>query len=378
MLQLSYGTKSFPQQLLFFLLLYRIRRSGKLCLKTKHTHLRQQAEVFFYKFFIFMKNKEVTIIAGPCSVDEKNVAEIREIANITIKGQDGMQYPAVAGTRIVGLKSRTELSQDGKGMGMDYEAYAKNMDILLSGGSIDDFEIMPSALIAAEIHKETNMMIATEVMNPIIQMPSYIGRIGKGKLLPWNPAVAQLGWHVEQMAAFARKHGWHIGLKNGKWIGDHLHTSDTEDYTGQTTMEKAWIGLVKYAGELEHDIILIHRGVDVPGKGNYRNAPVHTIAKRVKKDTGVKLYFDPSHSYGPKLRDSIPQAIIEALGMRLNDEEYVYDGVLVETGTSSTDTDQHITVAELRDIIKEVSTFRTLMSPDVEKAVTRTSNYQYV
>lgn len=300
------------------------------------------------------------IIAGPCSVDEKNVSEIREIAAITVEDKTGMKKRAVAGTRIVGLKSRTELSAEGKGMGMDYQAYANNMAKLLNGQGINDFEVMPSALIAEEIHKETGMIIATEIMNPIIQLPSYIGRIGNGKLLPWNPAVAQLGWHVEQMAAFSRKYGWHIGLKNGKWIGDHLHTSDSEEYTGQTTMEKAWIGLVKYAGELEHDVILIHRGVDVPDKGNYRNAPVHMIARRVKQTTGNTLFFDPSHSYGPKMRDDIPQAIIDALKMKLNEEEYVYDGVLVETGTSSTDTDQHITVNELKDIIKEIATFREL------------------
>lgn len=302
------------------------------------------------------------IIAGPCSVDEKNVSEIREIAAITVEDKTGKKKKAVAGTRIVGLKSRTELSTEGKGMGMDYQAYANNMVKLLNGQGINDFEVMPSALIAEEIHKETGMIIATEIMNPIIQLPSYIGRIGNGKLLPWNPAVAQLGWHVEQMAAFSRKYGWHIGLKNGKWIGDHLHTSDSEEYTGQTTMEKAWIGLVKYAGELEHDVILIHRGVDVPDKGNYRNAPVHMIARRVKQTTGNTLFFDPSHSYGPKMRDEIPKAIIDALKMKLNEEEYVYDGVLVETGTSSTDTDQHITVAELKDVIKEVSKWRDFIS----------------
>ncbi len=310
-----------------------------------------------------MKNNSVSIIAGPCSVDEKNISEIREISRIEVTDHQGKKQRAIAGTRIVGLKSRTELSADGKGMGMDYPAYCTNMNIFMSGGRIDDFEIMPSALIAAEIAKETHMIIATEVMNPLIQLPSYVGRIGKGKLLPWNPAVTQLGWHIEQMAAFVRKHGWHIGLKNGKWIGDHIHTSDKQDYTGQTTMEKAWIGLVKYAGELEQDIILIHRGVDVPGKGDYRNAPVHHIAKRVKKDTGVKLYFDPSHSYGPKMREAIPQAVIEAMKMQIDEGEYLYDGVLIEAGTSATDTDQHITIAELRDIVEEIAQFRTLISP---------------
>ncbi len=310
-----------------------------------------------------MNNIAVSIIAGPCSVDEHNIAEIKEISRIEVTNKKGRKHRAIAGTRIVGLKSRTELSPDGSGMGMDYPAYTRNMSTLLQGGTIQDFEVLPSALIAAEISDETDMIIATEVMNPIIQLPSYIGRIRPGKLLPWNPAVTQLGWHIDEMAAFARAHGWHIGLKNGKWIGDHLHTSNTEEYTGQTTMEKAWIGLVKYAGELTHDIILIHRGVDVPDKGNYRNAPVHTIAKRVKKDTGVRLYFDPSHSYGPKMRESIPEAVIEAMKMKLDDTEYVYDGVLIETGTSATDTDQHISIIELRQIVTEIATFRELAPP---------------
>ncbi|CAN5173083.1 hypothetical protein BH09PAT2_BH09PAT2_00690 [soil metagenome] len=310
-----------------------------------------------------MNNDSVTIIAGPCSVDEKNISEIREIARIEYQDKEGTYHRAIAGTRIVGLKSRTDLSVDGSGMGMDYPAYVRHMEVMIKGGGIKDFEILPSALIAEEIYKETNMIIATEVMNPIIQLPSYIGRIGPGKLLPWNPAVTQLGWHVEQMAAFARPYGWHIGLKNGKWIGDHMHVADSDEFAGQTTMEKAWVGLVKYAGIIEQDIILIHRGVDVPGKGNYRNAPVHKIAKRVKKNTGVKLFFDPSHSFGPKMRDSIPQAVIEAMKMTL-DGQYLYDGVLIETGTSATDTDQHITMDELREIVKEIATFRDLQSPD--------------
>ena len=129
-------------------------------------------------------------------------------------------------------------------------------------------------------------------------------------------------------------------------------------------MEKTWIGLVKFAGDLEHDIILINRGVDVPDKGNFRNIPVHTISKRVKKNTGVKLFFDPSHSYGPKMRDSITQAVIDAMRMKVNEDEYLYDGALIETGTSSTDTDQHISVKELEHIVKEIAKFRTLQIPN--------------
>ena len=103
-----------------------------------------------------MKNLEVTIIAGPCSVDENNIKEIHEIAKIEVKSRKGKKQRAVAGTRVVGLKSRTELDPEGHGMGMDFSAYKTNMEILLNGGTIADFEILPSALIAEKIHKETN------------------------------------------------------------------------------------------------------------------------------------------------------------------------------------------------------------------------------
>ncbi|OGK35852.1 hypothetical protein A3A93_01205 [Candidatus Roizmanbacteria bacterium RIFCSPLOWO2_01_FULL_38_12] len=310
-----------------------------------------------------MKNQKITIIAGPCSIDDNNINEIMEIAKITIRNRSGKKQKAVAGTRVVGLKSRTELDMSGKGMGMDFEVYKKNMEILLKGGTLSDFKVLPSAYIAEKLVEKTGLMIATEVMNPIIQLPSYEKRIPHRKLLPWNPAVNQLGWQIEQTVAFAKRNGWHIGIKNGKWIGDHIHTSNTDEYLGKTTMEKTWAGLVKYATGIDGDVILIHRGVDVPGKENFRNAPVHAIAKRVKKDTKVKLFFDPSHTYGPKLRDHIVDAVIEAMKMKIEKNEFLYDGVLIETGTSSTDTDQHITIAELQLLVAKLAKFRDLVAP---------------
>ena len=71
-------------------------------------------------------------------------------------------------------------------------------------------------------------------------------------------------------------------------------------------MEKTWIGLSHYTGMnepgLEEKLILIHRGVDIYNKGDYRNLPVHQAAKRTKIATKAKLFFDPSHIHGPKLR----------------------------------------------------------------------------
>jgi len=315
-----------------------------------------------------MKNRLVTIIAGPCSVDDNNIKEIREISEIEVRNSEGQKQRAIGGTRIVGLKSRTELDSSGNGMGMDYDAYRKNGEIIMNGGGIKDLEILPSAYIAEEIVNETGMIIATEVMNPIIQLPSFEGKVGEGQFIPWNPAVNQLGWHIEQTAMFARRNGWHVGLKNGKWIGDHLHAADDENYTGRTTMEKTWSGLTRYIQNIEGDIILIHRGVDVPGKGDFRSAVVHNIAGRVKKETGAKLYFDPSHSYGPKLRSHIVGAVVEAMRMKTSDDEYLYDGALIETGTSSTDTEQHITVKELRELVSVLSSFRDLVPPQTVKS----------
>lgn len=295
-------------------------------------------------------NSQCAIIAGPCSIDEHNINEVMQISEMEVKNRQGKIHRAIAGTRIVGLKSRTELAPDGSGMGMDYRAVRNNVHILTNGGNVHDLEIPPSVIIAQSIYNKTGMLIATEIMMPAAQMPAYESRIPMGKLMPWNPAVNQLGWQLMEIALFAKKNGWHIGIKNGKWIGE--------------TMEKAWAGLTNYARGINGDIILIHRGVDTPDKGDYRSLPVHQSAQRTKKKTGAKLYFDPSHSYGPKMRDEIVEAVIAAMEMKISESEYLYDGVLVEAGTSKTDTEQHITLKELETMVKKLASFRDLVSPN--------------
>ncbi len=304
-----------------------------------------------------MINCQLKIIAGPCSVDEDNLKEIWQIADLKVNG-----YPAVFGTRVVGLKSRTIYHQKGEGMGIDFESFKKNLFSTLAESSKK--YSYPSVKIAKEIVKKTHLIVATEVMEPVLQLPFYEKKVFQGRLFIWNPAVNQLGWPILIMGELAKKNNWWIGLKNPKWVGENLKTADLPSFTKMTTMEKTWEGLVTYSSYKEKTV-LIHRGVDVAEKGDYRNAPVHQIAKRVKQRTGCQLFFDPSHSYGPKLRGDIVKATIEAMKMMASDKEFLYDGILIEVGTSKTDTEQHISLEELKFLVNQLARFRVLeINPD--------------
>ena len=65
------------------------------------------------------------------------------------------------------------------------------------------------------------------------------------------------------------------------------------------------------------------------------------------------------------MRRHIVAAVLEAMRMKMNDEEYVYDGILIEVGTSTTDTDQHITLEELAVLAQELAKERDLVTPDM-------------
>ena len=132
----------------------------------------------------------VSIVAGPCSVDESNVSDILEIAKLCINGKK-----AVAGTRVVGLKSRTAHTTEKSSMGMDCEAYHHNLKMLFEGKGHACFISPPSLKIMQYILEQTKMVMATEVMNPLVQIPPLQEQL-KANLLLWNPSVNQLGWQV--------------------------------------------------------------------------------------------------------------------------------------------------------------------------------------
>ena len=293
------------------------------------------------------------IIAGPCSVDRTNIEQVREILSIKINGKR-----AVAGTRIVGLKSRTTYNSNGNGMGMDFSAYNHNLKLLLNGKGINDFIDFPSMIMAKKIQDEFNCIIATEIMDSSIQMP-LIEKTLKGDVLVWNPAVMQLGWPIYHMSKYCERNNWYLGFKNPKNLD--ITVKEAENDNLSAPLEKVWSGITTYSNLPMNKKILIHRGVDSEIKTNFRAELIHNTAKRVKQSLqDCLMFFDPSHSYGPKMRDNIVDGAIFAMKMKDNNENFLYDGILIEVGDSSTDTDQHITIEELKMLINKISEFREL------------------
>lgn len=316
----------------------------------------------FKNLRIIMKNKTedaVTIIAGPCSIDENNAHQLGEISQIEIKNQDGKAQRAIAGVRVVGLKSRTTLSDAEGSMGIDYEFFKQNFDMLMKSRK-SKLKCPPSVEMAREIHEKTGMIVASEIMSPIVQLPLYEKYFKNKELILWNPSVNQLGWQVFEMGQFAKKNKWKIALKNGKWLPCDQVEADNPYRKESTDIEKAWQGLAKYARLKTEDVIFIHRGFDIATKGNFRNLPLHNLAARVKQNTGAKMFFDPSHSFGPKMREHILPGTVAAMQLRTPDGRFVYDGILIEAGDSQTDTLQHVTLSELKLLAQKIADIRPL------------------
>lgn len=303
---------------------------------------------------------DLEIYAGPCSITPENTEEvIAETAKITTP--DGVR--AIYGTRVVGLKSRTALDLKGDGMGIDSQVM---QEVIQKGVEATKNHQIPSVELAEKIAKATGMQIATEIMIPHLQLPFWAAKKAlKGNVMVWNPAVEQLGWNLLELANFARENDWNVGIKHAKFLGkDPLEVANHPDYKGETTLEKVLLGLTTYVGKIDGDLIIIHRGVDVPGRGDYRNAIIHHIMKRVKsKIPHSKIFFDPTHTIGPVMRHTIVDEIISSMKLKVG-SDFLYDGILMEAGSSSpVDIGEHITLDELRDLVKTLSEFRKIRSP---------------
>lgn len=300
---------------------------------------------------------DLEVIAGHCSFNPEYLNELYSMAEIQVSDGRGGMERALSAERIVGLKSRTNYNASGEGMGIDFRVIEQ---AIMSGSSE---ELPPSVIFAQNFVREANMGVATEIMLPDIQLPFYEGRIPKGQLFPWNPSINQLGWSMRQMAQIASRNNWTVGVKNGKWLGEPFKEVNQENSQTETSMEKAWFGLASFAKASKCNMAFIHRGVDVPEKDEHRNALVHEVVKRLaKKVPGAGRFFDPSHSLGSKLRDKIVETTIEAMRMKVGNE-FLYTGILIEAGTSETDTNQHISINELEFMLKEIGKFRRLGGP---------------
>jgi len=308
-------------------------------------------------------NNLISIIAGPCSVDHYNIQEVLEIAKMQVTNRQGKTQKAVTGTRIVGMKSRTNLNPEKEWLGCDYQQVCQNLQRIAEGTSINDLSPHPSAELTRRVLEETHLMVATEVIIPSIQMPVLSRAVEHlntaGRIMVWNPSVNQLGGQVLELAQYAKKNQWKIGLKNGKWLGEEYEIVENADFKELTSMEKTWLGLHSYAKGAQ-EIVMIHRGCDIPDKNNYRNVPVHYAASRVKNASKSSMLYDPSHIHGPKKRDEIVQKTVEAMKLKNLDGDYLYDGVLVEVGTAKSDTDQHLSLRELHTLCQQLAEFRDI------------------
>lgn len=296
----------------------------------------------------------LTIIAGPCSVNKNNIEEIEEILNIEINGNK-----VISGIRCVGLKSRTNYIDNSYDMGIDLEVFKYNQQLLISGKSYNEFEIMPSIELAKQLQDKYNCIIATEIMEPAIQIPLF-DKYLTGSFIPWNPAVNALGWNIQHISKYCEKRdNWLLGIKNPKNLGISVEDAEVKNMTAP--MEQVWFGLVSYSNLPNERKILIHRGVDSEKKSNFRSELVHKTAMRVKNSVnGAKLFFDPSHSFGSRMRDEIVNGTIEVMKIKDLFGNFLYDGILIEVGTSTTDAGQHISVKELRELVNKLSEFRSI------------------
>jgi len=122
-----------------------------------------------------MKNEtprqKIIIIAGPCSLNSDNIEQLYRIADIRVVNSLQKSQQAIWGLRVVGLKSRTSMNSTGEGMGMDFHEYMYNANLIASQKSIDEFKIYPSAIIAKQLTEKTGLVVAAEIMDPIIQLP---------------------------------------------------------------------------------------------------------------------------------------------------------------------------------------------------------------
>lgn len=302
-----------------------------------------------------MRNTLVEIIAGPCSIDKRNRADVDCIAKTGI----------VTKVRFVPAKSRTVHSSDNF-EGIDADILNQKIRGLAKTGTINK-KPLPSVKWAEKFRRaHPGIGLALEIVSPVLQLPCYANTnlFGSDALFIWSPAAQQLGWPIRTMGEFADRHKWTLGIKNGKWVET---VPESNKRASVTDVEKTWQGLSTWATGINRRgrNVLIHRGFNAGSKnGNFRNLPIHEIAMRLKQKTNMAMFFDPSHSFGPRLRNKIVDGTLVAMDLTLPNGEYLYDGILIEVAGKNgvkTDAKQHISITELETLANKLSSARGII-----------------
>lgn len=130
-------------------------------------------------------------------------------------------------------------------------------------------------------------------------------------ILVWIGARNQNHYIQQEIArAIANEKGVYLMVKNQPWI--------SEDH---------WMGIIEHVlhGGIDKKRLLVcHRGFSPNGHENpygYRNVPDFEMAMKIKKETGLPMLFDPSHTGGSV--ENVMRVAKEATG-------YDFDGLLVE------------------------------------------------
>jgi len=194
--------------------------------------------------------------------------------------------------------------------------------------------------------------IATEVLFPE-QVSQIIKGIAKGgdprKIVFWLGARNQ-NHRIQRLIALRIKEEApsqvKLLIKNQPWLD--------EDH---------WLGIVSHvlgSGILSSRVILCHRGFSPNGgknPHNMRNIPDYKMAMRVKKQTGLPMIIDPSHSGG-----SVPNVFKVVKESR----KHSFDGMMVEVHPcpekAKTDKKQQLSFQEFDELLKIDSVTRNRYS----------------
>lgn len=180
---------------------------------------------------------------------------------------------------------------------------------------------------------------ATEVTSPedakkIID--AVMAATETGKLMIWIGSRNQNHFIQREIARLAASNKRvTLMLKNQPWFS-----------------KEHWEGIVEHAlsgGIDRENLIVCHRGF-TPGPENpenYRNVPDFHMAMEVKKSTGLKMLFDPSHTGG-----SVPNV----LKITRQSQNFDFDGMIIEVhhdpSCALTDAKQQLTWDQFDDLLE--------------------------